>query len=128
LSTSENTDFDDWLGAAFRERGSFTAYIVLVEIGEASVAPLCSTYLHVIGDEVDWGQMTVMLAGSGYDWDGAVFFIEQAPNGGPLDNVASRLGLKTIEEKVTEDRLYLNSGNFFDKWGRRMQVEEIAKH
>ena len=48
--------------------------IVLVQIADAKVAPLCSTYLNVIGDEVDWSEMTVLFAGAGADWSGAAFF------------------------------------------------------
>ena len=67
MSTSEaRTDFDRWIAeeyAAGTRRG-FTALIILMKITKKTVAPLCSSYVHVIGEELDWGQVTTMLAGS----------------------------------------------------------------
>jgi hypothetical protein len=100
---------------------------VLVEIRETSVTPLCSTYLNVIGDEVAWADIVLMMAGSGADWDGAAFFAATRPEGGPLDNPAARLRLRAVEARISEDRLTLNEGNFFDRWGRRLKIEEAAQ-
>lgn len=119
------TDFDRWISEAFAELGSFTALAVLVEIAGIKVTPLCSTYFNVIGDEVDWGEMTVLFAGAGRAWDGASFFPVVAADGGPLDNPNARLKLHELEARLDDDRLVLNEGNFFDKWGRRMKVEEV---
>jgi len=129
LSTSDTnggrTDFDRWIAAAFAETGAFTALAVLVEIAGIKVTPLCSTYFNVIGAEIDWGEMTVLFAGAGREWDGASFFPVTAPDGGPLDNPAARLRLRELEARLDDDRLVLNEGNFFDKWGRRLQIEEV---
>jgi hypothetical protein len=46
----EAIDFDRWLTGEFAENGAFTTLVILVDIGETQVAPLCSTYLHVVGD------------------------------------------------------------------------------
>jgi len=126
LSTSDGgrTDFDRWIVEEYARTGEFTAFVVLVSIGERTVTPLCSTYLNVIGDEIDWGQMTVLLAGSGQDWHGASFFPMTGAQGGPLDNPTARLRLRELEVRLDDDRLVLNEGHFFDKWGRRMKVEE----
>ena len=121
------TEFDRWLRTEFREGGAFTALVVLVEIVGVRVSTLCSTYVHVIGDEVDWGEIVVLFAGSGVDWDGAAFFPERAPHEGPLDNPTARLRLKALEARLDDDRLVLNEGNFFDKWGRRMKIEEVER-
>ena len=125
LSTSEHTDFDDWLNATFALQGPFTAFIVLVEIRDANVTPLCSTYLHVIGTEIDWAELTLILAGSGREWQGAVFFPEQDGVNGPLNAVKARLRLKELEAAVDKDRLHINTGQFFDAWGRRMKIEAV---
>ena len=129
MSTSEAseraTDFDRWIAGEFAETGAFTALVVLVEIGATKVAPLCSSYFNVIGDEVDWGEVTVLFAGAGADWDGASFFPVTAPHGGPVDNPTARLRLRELEARLDEDRLVLNAGHFFDKWGRRMKTEEV---
>jgi hypothetical protein len=125
LSISE-TDFDRWIAAEYAERGAFTAFAVLVQIAETSVTPLCSTYFNVIGNEIDWGEITVLFAGAGAEWDGASFFPASARNGGPLDNPSARLMLRDIEMRLDDDRLVLNDGHFFDKWGRRLRIHEVT--
>jgi hypothetical protein len=129
LSTSDlekrPTDFDRWLVSEFAQTGAFTALAVLVEITENKVAPLCSTYFNVIGDEIDWAEITVLFAGAGRDWGGASFYPLLAPDGGPLDNPNARLRLRELEARLDENPLVLNEGHFFDKWGRRLKVEEI---
>jgi hypothetical protein len=126
VSTSDHNDFDSWIAAEFAERGPFTALVVLVDIAEHKVTPLCSTYFSVIGDEVDWGEITILFAGAGVDWDGASFFPVTNEYGHPLDNPAARVKLREIEARLDADRRVLNEGHFFDKWGRRLMIEEIA--
>jgi hypothetical protein len=120
------TEFDEWLGEMVREHGEFTALVILTEISERSVVPLCSTYLHVVGDEVDWEEVKIMFAGSGRDWQGAAFFPTKARNGGPIDNPTARLRLVELEAKVTANRMVLNDGHFFDTLGRRIKIEPVA--
>ncbi|TDR84564.1 hypothetical protein [Enterovirga rhinocerotis] len=132
MSTSERpgdggTQFEAWLAAEFEEGGSFTALIVLVEIGETTVTPLCSTHVNIIGTEVSWGDLVVMFAGAGHDWQGAAFFPRRDRNGRPLDNPTARLLLRELEGRLDEDRLVLNEGHFFDGFGRRMTIEEMTK-
>ncbi len=100
--------------------------VILVEIDRTQVTPLCSTYLNVIGDEVTWHDLVVMFAGAGRDWQGAAFFPVTSPGGGPLDNPTARLKLRVLESRVDDDRLVLNEGHFFDKWGRRIRIEEAS--
>ena len=131
MSTSDEdaplSDFDRWLATEFAQTGAFTALAVLVEIAENNVTPLCSTYFNVIGDEIDWGEITVLFAGAGRAWDGASFYPLTAPDGGPLDNPSARLRLHDLEARLDDDRLVLNEGHFFDKWGRRLKVEEVMR-
>ena len=128
MSTSEPdtpaTDFDRWLAEEFAATGAFTALVVLVTIGETQVLPLCSTYLNVIGTETDWNEIVILFAGSGHDWHGASFFAATAPHGGPLDNPTARVKLRELEARIDQSPLVLNEGHFFDKWGRRLKVEE----
>jgi len=130
LSKSErsasNSDFERWLVGEFADTGAFTALVVLVEIAGSRITPLCSTYFNVIGDEVDWGDIVAMLAGSGRRWDGVAFFPVVAMDDGPLDNPTARLRLRDLENRIDDDRLVLNEGHFFDEWGRRMIIEEIT--
>ena len=118
------TDFDRWIAKEFADSGPFTALVILVEIAEPAVAPLCSTYFNVIGDEIDWGEMTILFAASGRDWSGACFFPVTGTDG-PLDNPTARLKLRELERRVDDNRLALNQGNFFDKWGRRLKIDEM---
>jgi hypothetical protein len=122
----DKTDFDAWLRSMVGQHGEFTVLVILAEIGERSVVPLCSTYMHVIGDEVDWEDIKAMFTGSGQSWDGAAFFPTKGRNGGPVDNPTARLRLSELEAKVTADRMILNEGHFFDSLGRRIEIEPMA--
>ena len=119
-------DFERWLTREFATTGAFTAFAILVEIGATRVTPLCSTYFNVIGDEVEWSDIVVMFAGAGREWNGAAFFPATAIDGGPLDNPTARLRLRELEARLDDDRLVLNEGHFFDQWGRRLKIEEVA--
>jgi hypothetical protein len=121
----EPTEFETWLAAEFSVRGSFTALVILVAIGETQVTPLSSTYLSVIGDEIGWLEILALFSGAGVVWDGAAFFAVTAPDGGPLENAAARARLRELERRVKDDRLTLNHGHFFDRRGRRMMIEEV---
>lgn len=121
------TEFEAWLAEEYEREGSFTALIVLVAIGDSTVTPLCSTYVNVIGAEVEWSELVIMFAGAGHDWDGAAFFPRQDSHGRPLDNPAARIHLRDLESRLDDDRLVLNEGHFFDRWGRRMRVDEVTR-
>ena len=125
ISDARQTDFDRWIADEFERTGEFTALVVLVMITETKVLPLCSTYFNVIGLELDWAEITVLFAGSGQEWQGAAFFPLTGAHGGPLDNPTARTRLREIEARVDEDRLALNDGHFFDKWGRRLKIEAM---
>ena len=126
ISEAATTDFDQWITDEFARSGAFTAFVVLVAIGDSQVNPLCSTYFNVIGDELNWSEITVLFAGAGAEWDGASFFPTTASGGGPLDNPTARIKLREIEARLDDDRLILNEGHFFDKWGRRLKIEEVG--
>jgi hypothetical protein len=116
------TDFDRWLGKLFR-KGPFTALIVLVKIAEPKVEPLRSTFVHVVGDEIDWGDIVLMLRGAGVSWDGAAFFPTRE-DGGLVPDTTARSRLRELETALREDRLVLNKGAFFDVWGRNLEIQE----
>jgi hypothetical protein len=121
---SRPTDFDRWLADEFARTGVFTCLAVLVSIATTGVEPLCSTYFNVIGTETDWNEIVILFAGSGREWDGASFFPLTARDGGPVDNPTARLRLRELETRLDQNPLVLNEGHFFDKWGRRLKVEE----
>lgn len=116
--------FDQWVGETYRETDGFTALVVLIGIGDLAVTPLRSTYVNVIGDEIDWEAMTRLLAGAGVAWDGVLLEPVSAPQGGPVPDAEARDALRLLERRVMEDRMTINHGHFFDRLGRRMMVEE----
>jgi hypothetical protein len=124
---SIGTDFDRWLTQSFSRWGPFTALVVLVRIAEPKIEPLASTYLHVIGDETDWADISLMFAGARVSWDGAAFFPTQDESGGPTPDAVARTRLRELEAKLREDRMVLNEGEFFDVWGRSLKIEVIGR-
>lgn len=124
MSTSRGlgTDFERWLRKMLR-KGHFTALIVLVRIAEPRLEPLRSTFVHVVGDELDWGDIVLLLRGAGVSWDGAAFFPTRE-DGGLVPDELARARLRELETALDQDRLVLNKGEFFDVWGRRLQVAE----
>jgi hypothetical protein len=119
------TEFDRWLSEQFAATGTFTALIVLLHIAEPHVTPVCSSYVNVVGDEIDWDEMTVLLQGSGIGWDAVAFFVETADGGGALTSVDANRRLKNLTQTIEADRLHLNRGQLFDRRGRRLRVEEV---
>ena len=116
------TDFERWLGKMLR-KGHFTALIVLIRIAEPKLEPLRSTFVHIVGDKLDWGDIVMLLRGAGVSWDGAAFFPTRE-DGGLVPDELARARLRELEAALDQDRLVLNKGEFFDVWGRRLQVAE----
>lgn len=116
--------FDDWVVDAFDRSGGFTALLVLIRIDAYSVLPLRSSYVHVIGDDIRWAELSRLLASAGVRWDGVLIAPISGEEGGPVEDVAAREALRALEKQVIEDRMTINEGHFFDAWGRRLKVEE----
>jgi len=123
ISRGLGTDFDAWLRKTFR-KGPFTALIVLVRIAEPKVEPLRSTFVHVVGNEIDWGDILLMLRSAGVNWDGAAFFPTRGDQNGLVPDELARARLRELEAALEQDRLVLNKGEFFDVWGRRLKIDE----
>lgn len=119
-----STQFNNWIAEEFDESGPFTALVVLVTIGNLAVLPLRSTFFHVIGDEVDWLAFSSMMRGANVEWDGAMIMPLRDEDGGPMPDEFARAELRALEKRIVEDRMVLNEGHFFDKWGRRLKIEE----
>lgn len=124
-SRDRAAEFNHWIAEEFRDAGHFTALVVLVSIGGLEVTPLRSTYFHVIGDEVDWLAFSSMMRGANVKWDGAMVMPLRDSEGGPLADEFARSELRALEKRIVEDRMVLNEGHFFDKWGRRLKIEEV---
>jgi hypothetical protein len=120
------TDFDDWLVETFARVGSFTMLVVLVEIGETTVSPMASSYLHIIGDETRWSDMVTLLSGASATWNGACFF--QADRAGLVDDATAKQRLASLAHHLKGDRSLLAHSEFFNAQGLRMKIEEVRKH
>ena len=120
------TDFDDWLVETFAKVGAFTMLIVLVEIGETSIALLASSYLHAIGNETRWADMVDLLSRANVPWSGAAFF--QGDRVGLIDDATARQRLLSLTRHLEKDRSILTHSEFFNTEGLRMKIEEISTH
>ena len=80
----------------------------------------------MIGDEVDWGEITVLFAGAGVELGRRLVLPghRAARRAARQPDRAARL--RELEQRLDDDRLVLNEGQFFDKWGRRMKIEEAT--
>jgi hypothetical protein len=115
--------FDDWVVKEYRRTKGFTALILLVSTADLGVVPLRSTFTHVIGDELNWHQFSMLMRGAGVAWDGVLIMPVSDDNGGPIEDHRAAEELRALEDRVNEDRMVVNEGHFFDTWGRRMKVE-----
>jgi hypothetical protein len=120
-------DFEQWLAAQFADTGAFTIFIVLVQIAGEEVVLLKSSYAHLIGDDMSWGEMAALLDGAGSPWNGVAFFVGLGHSGGPLPDDAAARKLREVEADVRADPLALNRGLFFDRQGRHLRIDEVAR-
>jgi hypothetical protein len=121
------TDFEQWLSAQFAETGPFTVFVVLVRIAGDDIVPLKSSYAHLVGDDMTWREMRALLERAGAAWNGVSFFVGLGHAGGPLPDAVATRRLKDVEDDVKADPLTLNRGRFFDREGRHMRIDEIAR-
>lgn len=120
-------DFDRWLSAQFADTGPFTLFIVLVRIAGEAVVPLKSSYAHLIGDDMAWRDMRALLDRAGTSWQGVAFFVGLGHAGGPLPDPVAARKLREVEADLKADPLVLNRGLFFDREGRHLRVDEVAR-
>lgn len=120
-------DFERWLAAQFAETGPFTLFIVLVRIRDDDVAAVKSSYAHLVGDDMPWNDMCRLLDSARTPWDGVAFFVGLDTAGGPLADAVAAGKLREVEADVTADPLALNRGLFFDRDGRHLRIDEVAR-
>ena len=126
MTQAFDTDFDEWLVGAFDDAGPFTILFVLVAIGETRIDLLRSAFLHVIGDEMRWPGMAALLDGAKVNWSGVVFF--RAGREGLVEDDEARNRLASLVRKLHEDRTLIREGEFFNRDGLRLALEDIRKH
>ena len=120
------TDFDEWLVETFAEAGAFTMLFVLLDVGEGSVALCRSAYLHVVGDETRWPNMLALLESATAPWSAAVFF--RAGREGLVADAEAKTRLAALVRKLHEDRMLIKDGEFFNRDGLRLAIEEMRRH
>ena len=120
-------DFEQWLAAQFSDTGPFTIFIVLVQIVGDEVVLLKSSYAHLIGDDMSWDEMRALLDRARSPWNGVAFFVGLGHAGGPLPDEAAARKLRDVEADVKADPLALNRGLFFDREGRHLRIDEVAR-
>ena len=120
-------DFEQWLAAQFADTGPFTIFIVLVQIAGDEVVLLKSSYAHLIGDDMSWDEMCALLDRARAPWNGVAFFVGLGAAGGPLPDEAAARKLRDVEADLRADPLALNRGLFFDREGRHLRIDEVAR-
>ncbi len=126
LETSGPLTFDTWVRRAFSERtGGFTVLAVLVGIGTSSITPLRSTWIPVVGLDLDWKGLSARFDAGGHDWDGACLAARRRPEGGPLGEPAARTALAALGKALVADRHVLNREFFCNRYGQRVRVKEM---
>lgn len=124
-SPTRKTEFDAWFEAKYAETQGFTALVLLVAIAGEKVNPISCSYVHVVGDELDWMQMRELFDRSGRAWDAVAVFAEASPGGGPLIDLVARARLQERITEVTADRMRLNEAGFFDRKGRQVRLDPV---
>jgi hypothetical protein len=117
-----HTDFDEWLVRTYSEIGDFTVLFVLLRVTDTTVEPLRSAWLHVVGDETRWPDMTRLFIGAGVEWSAAVFF--RAGREGLVRDEEARARLGALTRKLHEDRSLIRDGEFFNADGLRLRLDE----
>jgi hypothetical protein len=117
--------FETWLKQTFARKGAFTMFLILMKEEPTTLSPLCSSYLHVIGDAVPWPDLTETLNRAGVIWDSVATFAGQDEFQQIFADAEAKVRLRELEAAVLADRLVLQKGELFDRWGRRLQIERM---
>ena len=127
MSAVTVSDFEQWVVAQLADTGPFTLLIVLVCIRQSDVVAVKSSYAHLVGDELGWEDMRRLLDSARTPWDGVAFFVGLDTAGGPLADAVAERTLREVEADVAADPLALNRGRFFDRSGRHLRIDEVAR-
>lgn len=122
MSNSEGRDFESWIAARYGETNGFTMLVLLLATSGDAITPVSSSFVHVVGTHVPWGNMKGMLDGSGREWDAAAMFPESAPGGGPLIEIVAKARLQQRIDELSADPSQIAEGNVFDRRGRAIHI------
>jgi len=71
--------------------------------------------------------MCTLLDRAGSQWNGVALFVGLGHAAGQLPAEAAARKLREVEADVRADPLALNRGLFFDREGRHLRVDEVAR-
>ena len=98
-------------------------FLILMKEEPTTLTPLVSSYVHVIGDEVSWLDLTTTLNGAGVSWDSVATFAGQDEFQQIFADSEAKARLRELEVALIADRLVVQKGKLFDRWGRLLQIE-----
>ncbi len=119
------TAFDRWFAATLDREGTFTMFLVLFEEAATTIVPVRSSYLHVIGPDLRWDELVVLIAETDTAWHSLGVFAAKAAAGGPLPDVEAQRRLASLQQAVIRDRLTVRKGELFDRLGRRLDLTPL---
>ncbi len=120
------TAFDRWLDETLDREGPFTMFLILMEQAPATIVPIRSSYLHVIGPDIRWPEMVTLMDEAGTAWASVAVFAAKAGSGGPMPDVEARQRLASLQAAVIRDRMTVRKGELFDTKGRKLELSPLA--
>ena len=119
------TAFDRWLADTIDREGPFTLFLILMEEAPATIVPIRSSYLHVIGPDVIWADLVTLIGQADAAWHSVAVFAAKAPGGGPMPDVEANRRLAALQHAVVKDRMTIRKGELFDRMGRRLELTPL---
>ena len=120
------TAFDRWLDETLDREGPFTMFLILMEQAPATIVPIRSSYLHVIGPDIRWDEMAALMGEAHADWSSVAVFAGKAASGGPMPDVEARQRLASLQAAVIRDRMTVRKGELFDTQGRKLELSPLT--
>ncbi len=121
------TAFDRWLAETLDREGPFTMFLILMVEAPTTIVPVRSSYLHVIGPDIDWTELAALIGGEADTaWHNVAVFAAKARTGGPMPDVEARQRLGSLEAAVIRDRMTIRKGELFDTSGRRLDLSPMS--
>ena len=122
---SDGPAFEAWLKQTFARQGAFTMFLILMKEEPTTLVPLRSSYLHVIGDDVPWSDLSETLDRAAVAWDSVAVFAGQDAFAQIFADAEAKIRLRELERALLADRLVIQKGELFDRWGRKLKIERM---
>ena len=120
------TAFDRWLIETLDRERPFTMFLVLMAEAPATIVPIRSSYLHVIGPDIRWNELVALIGEPDASWHSVAVFAATARTGGPMPDVEARQRLASLEAAVIRDRMTVRKGELFDTRGRKLDLSPLS--